>query len=115
MIRFIEIGDQIRCEVVLEDDVPAKEFAWFDTRTERFIDIDGTQTWLCWADFEQDYNDAVASGHPPYGELQRYKRLYGYNDMDIEVVAEAPKPTDDEVEKFMVEVTDYIKQLEKKL
>ena len=60
MIRFIDLGDQI-----LEG---MREFAWFDTVVDRFIEFNGTHVWDSWEDFESD-----AEGDE---DMDRYERLF---------------------------------------
>ena len=61
MIRFIDLGDQITLD-------GTKEFAWFDTITERFIEFNGTHVWDSWEYFESD-----AEGDE---DMDRFKRLF---------------------------------------
>ena len=70
MIRFIDLGDQI-----LEGQ---REFAWFDTVTDTFEEVNGNQTWDTWEEFEEDYN-ADPNKHPldpEFRPLSRYRGLF---------------------------------------
>jgi len=69
MIRFIDLGTQI-CHP--DDDDPIPEFAFYDTVTDRFLEIEGTQTWASWNDFEDDYDEYVNYKFYP---LERFKSL----------------------------------------
>lgn len=46
MIRFIDIGDQIEDE--------EQQFAFFDTVTDRFIEVCGEQVWSSWDELMED-------------------------------------------------------------
>lgn len=70
MIRFIDLGNQITAD---EGD---KDFAWYDTITDRFLMYNGAQTWDCWEDFESDYLATLAPEYHPSGGLDRFARLY---------------------------------------
>ena len=61
MIRFVDLGDQITCD-------GTKEFAWFNTIVDRFIEFNGTHVWETWKDFEED-----AEGDE---DMDRFKRLF---------------------------------------
>ena len=63
MIRFVDIGDQITLD-------GTKEFAWFDTIVDRFIEFNGTHVWDCWEVFEEDYE------HDEIMPLSRFKSLF---------------------------------------
>lgn len=75
MIRFIDLGDQI-----LEGQ---RQFAWWDTVTDTFLQFSGNQTWQNWDDFRVDYlfsfpkGEQIVSGetYEP-NEILRFKRLF---------------------------------------
>lgn len=58
MIRFINLTNQIIQGV--------KEFAFFDTVTDKFVEFSGSQTWITIEDFKQDYIGE---------EIERYLKL----------------------------------------
>jgi len=75
VIRFIDLGDQI-----LEG---TREFAWWDTITDEFLEFSGDQAWETWKDFEFDFRshfpttDQIVKGDVPSKELlERFKRLF---------------------------------------
>lgn len=53
MIRFIDLKGQI-------DDDP--RFAFYDTITDMFVNLDGDQTWDCVNDFRKDFRLAKPEG-----------------------------------------------------
>ncbi len=75
MIRFIDLGDQI-----LEGQ---REFAWWDTITDQFLEFSTSQRWENWKEFEVDFRlhfpttEQVVSGDTPRADkLERFKRLF---------------------------------------
>lgn len=75
MIRFIDLGDQI-----VEG---TREFAWWDTVTDTFLQFSGEQTWETWDQFETDFKfsfpttEQIVKGDVPTEEkLARFKRLF---------------------------------------
>jgi hypothetical protein len=72
VIRYVDLNDQI-----VEG---CFEFAWFDTVTDRFFDIDGEQTWESWKDFKHDLVMYMVRGRVPEQEqnetLARFFKLY---------------------------------------
>jgi len=73
MIRFIDLTDQI-CD-------GEREFAWFDTITDRFLEFSTFQTWDNWKDFASDYLDDIDE-NPSFEELERFRTLYPWEDKD---------------------------------
>lgn len=74
MIRFIDIRSQ----------GTGYRFAFWDTVTNRFVDLDDEQAWDSFADFEES-----AKGNTIERDLQRYKNLcpewaFNSSDNDIE-------------------------------
>jgi len=59
MLRFINLDNQIARG--------SKEFAWFDTVTDKFQEFNGTHVWNSWSEFVEDYDGE---------DLDRYKELY---------------------------------------
>ena len=55
MIRFIDLGSQIGI-----DDTWPREFAWFNTVTDTFLNFGGSETWYSWDDFEGDWTSESA-------------------------------------------------------
>lgn len=55
MLRFINLSDQIN--------EGEKEFAFYDTVTESFVTLSGSQTWASVEDFTKDYQDEQGSKH----------------------------------------------------
>jgi len=71
MIRFIDLGDQI-----LEGE---PQFAWFDTITDRFIELGGTQTWSSWEEFKEDYmGEKSVNAIPESWDLERFAMLFAW-------------------------------------
>ena len=64
MIRFVDLGEQI-CE-------GKREFAFFNTVPDSFIELDGVQTFCCQYDFESYWSLA---GDMPQSESKRYTSL----------------------------------------
>ena len=58
MIRFVDVGDQITCD-------DRKQFAWYDTVTDRFLILSGGSTWEAWEDFEKDLLDEYPESKNP--------------------------------------------------
>ena len=61
MIRFIDIREQI-----LDGE---RNFAWFDTITDQFIEYNGTHVWSSWDEFINDFDGDE-------NQLARFERLY---------------------------------------
>lgn len=70
MLRFIDLGNQI-C-----DDY--KEFAWYDTVVDRFIEIYDSYTWHTWKEFESDCRKRDIM-HDSMMDIVRFKRLFPDN------------------------------------
>ncbi len=64
MLRFIDLTGQI---------TSGFEFAWYDTVRDKFLTVDGEQTWDCWEDFERDAKED--SNFPPL-HMDRFKSLF---------------------------------------
>ena len=52
MIRFIDLGKQIG----LDEEWP-REFCFWSTVSDRFLEFQGSQVWSSWRDFESDYDE----------------------------------------------------------
>jgi len=63
MIRFVDLGDQI-CE-------EKREFAFFNTVPDLFVNLDQQEVFCCWHNFEGGWKFV---NNPPH-EIDRYKRL----------------------------------------
>ena len=68
MVRFINIGDQITL------DEPDKQFAWFNTIVDRFMDFGGDVVWDTWDNFVESYN--VVNPWGPKYPLERFEGLF---------------------------------------
>ncbi len=71
MIRFIDLGDQIT--------EGFREFAWFDTISDSFIDLCGEQTWETWERFEGSLNHTMRLDPDSFtlvGGIDRFRRLF---------------------------------------
>lgn len=72
MIRYIDLSDQI-----VEG---FREFAWYDTVKERFLDLDGTQTWNNWKEFQSELVMWMVAGKTPEAMqnemLMRFRKLF---------------------------------------
>ena len=72
MIRFIDLGDQI-----LEG---TKEFAWWNTITDSFMEFCGVQAWESWEEFERDFRHedkrVYIVGEPDLYSISRFKGLF---------------------------------------
>lgn len=66
MIRFIDLGKQIG----VDDETWFRQFAFFNTVPNRFIEYNSTQVWECWKDFETDYKASLTEF-----PLERFKNL----------------------------------------
>ena len=75
MIRFIDLGDQITCD-------GTKEFAWYDTIKDVFIELCGNQTWDNWEEFEQDLLEEYPGAKNPDNvwTLAEFKQLFQWKD-----------------------------------
>ncbi len=62
MIRYIEIGDQI-CD-------GENYFAWYNTVSSEFLNLDGMQVWGSWREFELDFEFEKMDG------IERYRGLF---------------------------------------
>ena len=76
MTRFVDLGDQITCD-------GRKQFAWFDTVTDTFIEICGTHVWESWKDFAEDhyieYGELKGEkGKGTIKDIESFKRLFGW-------------------------------------
>ena len=73
MIRFIDLTGQI----FLDDD---RYFAWFDTVTDTFVNVNGSQFWDNWAEFEHDFREdekQVLIPNIGYSwSIERFSNLY---------------------------------------
>lgn len=59
MIRYVHVGNQI----ALSEDTPCEAFAFYDTVTDRFIELDGEQVFDTVEDLLAAYDaDAEATG-----------------------------------------------------
>lgn len=66
MIRFIDIGGQI--------DEEQTDFAWYDTITNKFIELGGAVVWSDWQEFEDDFKLFYPRQNAE--SIQRFKRLF---------------------------------------
>ena len=66
MIRFIRIDDQIT------QDGKGTDFSFYNTVTDRFIELDGYQVWSSWEEFVKDYEDSEEKPYP----LERFEGLF---------------------------------------
>lgn len=64
MKRFIDLGNQTKN---IDFEAGEKEFAFYDTCTDKFEEFSGAQTWSSKQDFIDDF--------PHNGELERYLKL----------------------------------------
>lgn len=73
MIRFINLTGQI-CP---DDDL---EFAWYNTITDRFFEIEDCQTWHSWKEFQTELVMYMLRGKVPETEqnetLLRFRKLF---------------------------------------
>jgi hypothetical protein len=72
VIRYVDLGDQI-----VEG---FREFAWYDTVKEEFLNLDGTQTWNNWREFQAELVMWMVKGKTPE-EMQnemllRFRKLF---------------------------------------
>ena len=73
MIRYIDLTDQIH------DDIYC--FAWWNTVTEMFMELNECFVWYSWEEFLLDYRrDNLYAKHP----LDRFAGLYPRNRLIIE-------------------------------
>ena len=71
MIRFIDLQKQIFA-AELNDPEP-RSFAFYNTVTDRFLDLDGDQTWHTWEEFVESYACCTRGvGYP----LDRFAALF---------------------------------------
>ena len=63
MLRFIDLKNQITPY--------EKEFAWFDTVTDTFLELNGSQFWSSWNEFLEDLSEDIDW----LQDLERFKRL----------------------------------------
>lgn len=66
MIRFIDLGKQIGGD----DEEWFRQFAFFNTISDRFLEYNHAQVWSNWEDFEKDYKL-----YPDGYTLERLKSL----------------------------------------
>ena len=73
MIRLVNLGDQISCD-------ERKQFAWFDTISDKFLTFSETQAWFRWKDFVQDFEDDedYAINQITSRNLRRFEQLFYY-------------------------------------
>ena len=67
MIRFVDLGKQIGGD----DEDWDREFAFYNTVSDRFINFGGSQIWATVSDFESDYKKFANNDHP----LERFLSL----------------------------------------
>ena len=71
MIRICNLSGQITLE---DNDF---WFAFFDTITDKFLELDQEQVWSSWQDFEKDYKNHYQDiGFPESRPLSRFKSLF---------------------------------------
>ena len=68
MIRFVDIGDQVTLD-------GTKEFAWFCTIVDRFIEFNGTHVWDSWEGFKED-----VEGETGAEDMERFERLFQWKE-----------------------------------
>jgi hypothetical protein len=51
MIRFVDLGRQLWVDE--NDPISSRQFCFFDTVTDRFLDFDGEQVFETWRDVEE--------------------------------------------------------------
>jgi len=56
MLKFIEIGDQIKCQLDYSEETPATDFALWDTIIDRFLVIGNKQVFNSVEDFIECFN-----------------------------------------------------------
>lgn len=78
MIRFVYIGGQIL--------TGRREFAWWCTVTDRFLEFSENQVWRDWSDFEFDFKTEEDDDW----ELARFLVLYPRGGAPAEVLAREP-------------------------
>lgn len=66
MIRFIDIGKQVGL-----DEEWGREFCFWNTVTDRFIEFAGHQMWRSWEDFREDYEYEKTLPYP----IERFKNV----------------------------------------
>ena len=69
MIRFINVTNDM---YPYNNDDEFIEFAWYDTVTDRFVDLCGTQTWNSWESFAADLREFGWRNM----NLERFKDLF---------------------------------------
>ena len=69
MLRFIQLGDQIK--VLSEGN---EDFAWYDTVTDSFLKFSGSVVWDSWEDFVEDLLDDPSTWK---ADLRRFGDLAG--------------------------------------
>ena len=74
MLRYVEVGDQVYDEY--------NQFAWVDTSTDRFLDVDGHQLFDSWEEFEEIWRDAPAAFRHRW-PLQRFRSLFPMTVIEI--------------------------------
>lgn len=70
MIRFIDIGTQAGT-----DDEWPREFSFWNTVSDQFIELAGSQMWAHWFEFETDYQADYLAGNPLSYPINRFLAL----------------------------------------
>lgn len=76
MIRFVDIGDQITLD-------GTKQFAWYDTVRDEWLQFGDNQAWDSWKEFEEDfrmdYPEKLGNKFEgTFYDIERYKGLFGW-------------------------------------
>lgn len=69
MIRFCDLGDQIYC------DGESRSFAFNDTTTDSFINLNGSETFDSWQVFEDCWKAEYIDRDPGTYTLDRFRNL----------------------------------------
>jgi len=75
MIRFIDLGYQITIE-------KTRQFAWFDTISDKFLEFSENQVWDSWGDFVNDFTEDRLWGIAGIKMLNRFERLFQWKHND---------------------------------
>lgn len=96
MIRFIDLGEQI-CE-------GTREFAFFDTTTDTFMNFDGDQAFESWKEFVESHTEWLRGSKGSRSPLDRFEHLcpeWVKNSQSI-----LPRRTDEELRSVLRKLTN---------
>lgn len=73
----------------VNDDMDLRQFAFLDTVTDQFVNLDGSEVWMSAAAFVEDYKEEAKNlGREPWGSLERFTEKLGHYGWKLEPTKE---------------------------